>query len=234
MAARRIVRAGFIYRAQVAQLDDISFRLFASMVIDDADDYGRLLADSERLAGALFWGCRKTRDEIEASLARLEVTGLIQRYFVGRHYAQIVAWEDLTSIERPRKSKHPGIEEDNTVSKLHTEMLEAFRETWAKKYGRPYVPTPADRSQLGRLLVSLKGEPDIGLVLPAVFRAYVGDSSDPLFKRVCHPLALFCTSGGFNRYRSRPGGGNGSSGSTRNVVTAPANWPKAGTIGRHS
>lgn len=81
-----------------------------------------------------------------------------------------------------------------------TRALGQFCEIWRTKYGVWYEPTAADRNQLGRLLSKLS--PGGLEELPKAFNGYLGDRSPFLTERVRHGLAHFCTSGGFNKYRT--------------------------------
>jgi hypothetical protein len=86
---------------------------------------------------------------------------------------------------------------------LFDELLGAFGNAWSKKYeNEPYTPTPADRSQLGRLLQALS--PEQSAALPALFLAYLGDDDPFVAEKQRHSLAFFCTSGGLNKYRTKP------------------------------
>lgn len=83
-----------------------------------------------------------------------------------------------------------------------TETLEAFCRLWQARYGAPYLPTPKDRNQLGRLL---KDTPANRLAdLPGAFRRYLEDHSPFVEQEMRHSLAFFCTQGGHNKYRVVP------------------------------
>lgn len=86
---------------------------------------------------------------------------------------------------------------------LFEQLLEQFGTAWSAKYSEPYTPTPGDRSQLGRLLRSLK-TPDEASALPALFAAYLRDGDPFVADKQRHSLAFFCTSGGLNKYRTKP------------------------------
>jgi hypothetical protein len=83
------------------------------------------------------------------------------------------------------------------------QLLGGFRQAWSAKYHEPYTPTPADRSQLGRLLQALK-TPEDCTALPALFDAYLRDDDAFVVEKQRHSLAFFCTSGGLNKYRTQP------------------------------
>lgn len=76
---------------------------------------------------------------------------------------------------------------------------EQFCSLWEEAYGAPYEPTPADLSQLGRLLRGLSRE--AVLELPRAYRGYLNDLSPFVAQEQRHSLRYFCTSGGFNKYR---------------------------------
>jgi hypothetical protein len=87
---------------------------------------------------------------------------------------------------------------------LFDQLLDRFGQAWRAKYdNEPYTPTPADRSQLGRLLQALK-TPEESAALPALFDAYLRDDDPFVAEKQRHSLAYFCTSGGLNKYRTRP------------------------------
>jgi hypothetical protein len=76
--------------------------------------------------------------------------------------------------------------------------MRAFCEAWGARYGRPYLPTPADCNQL-RLLV---GSTPLAVIaeLPAIFERYLDDLDQFVAQRQRHSLKFFCTSGGLNTY----------------------------------
>jgi uncharacterized protein YdaU (DUF1376 family) len=78
--------------------------------------------------------------------------------------------------------------------------LQSFRSAWAKIYFEEYIATQADKSQLGRLLNSLRGQ-DVTLDWSAIFERYMQDHSQWTAGEKRHSLVNFCTSGGLNKYR---------------------------------
>jgi hypothetical protein len=80
----------------------------------------------------------------------------------------------------------------------HARLLEAFSAAWERTYRARYTPTPADKSQLGRLMASTPKD-DLA-DLPARFERYLRDTDAFLVEKVRHSLAFFCTNGGANRY----------------------------------
>lgn len=94
----------------------------------------------------------------------------------------------------PREAARPPNLFDKTVA--------SFIETWRSKYHEPYTPTPADRSQLGRLLQPLS--PEEASALPALFEAYLRDDDAFVAEKKRHSLAWFCSDGGLNKYRTKP------------------------------
>ena len=95
----------------------------------------------------------------------------------------------------------PAQHRQQTEANLHTRTLALFCTAWKAAYGQDYVPTPADKSQIGRLLNGLKGagvEPD---ELPGLFNRYLADVDTFVAEKHRHSLAWFCTSGGLNKYR---------------------------------
>jgi hypothetical protein len=83
-----------------------------------------------------------------------------------------------------------------------TKALGQFCEIWRTRYGESYSPTPADRSQLGRLLSTLTA----GALeaLPKAFWRYLDDHDPYVAQSHGHSLCFFCSSGGFNKYRVEP------------------------------
>lgn len=73
---------------------------------------------------------------------------------------------------------------------------------WSAQYGTAYKPTPADRSQLGRLLRSLA--PEEAAELPALYRSYLADNDPFIAEKHRHSISYFCASGGVNKYRTTP------------------------------
>lgn len=82
-------------------------------------------------------------------------------------------------------------------SSLYDTSIKAFGEIWHARYKQKYIPSPADRAQLGRLLNILGPE---SASLPGLFMAYLADGED-FVVRQGHSLKYFCAS--FNRYRAR-------------------------------
>jgi hypothetical protein len=117
---------------------------------------------------------------------------------------------DKTSPGKTRQGKTRSEEGEGTPRgnparppSLFDRLLDAFGKAWSVKYEEPYTPTPADRSQLGRLLQALK-TPEESAALPALFDAYLRDDDAFVAEKQRHSLAYFCTSGGLNKYRTRP------------------------------
>lgn len=82
------------------------------------------------------------------------------------------------------------------------EGLRIFGEIWRHRYGVPYEPTPRDRNQLGRLLQAVPH--DRLTELWGAFRNYLQDHSPFVAQEMRHALWYFCTSGGWNKYRTAP------------------------------
>lgn len=99
-----------------------------------------------------------------------------------------------------REGKESSNQPGKPVASLFETSLAAFASTWAARFGASYSPTPADKSQLGRLLNGL--DPQTIGELPVLFGRYVEDP-DPFLAKRSHGLAYFCTSGGLNKYRAK-------------------------------
>jgi hypothetical protein len=131
---------------------------------------------------------------------------------------------EISRVEKRRVEKRvlqPGKPAEN----LHAETLRQFSGIWESRYRAKYLPTAADKSQLGRLLNGL--EPGEASQLPGLFARYL-QSSGKLELERRHDLAFFCTQGGFNRYRANaPLAVNGAAGRDVRIGSVPA--PSADT-----
>lgn len=74
---------------------------------------------------------------------------------------------------------------------LYESVLEKHRTAWQARYRADYVATPADRSQLGRLIHAWG--PARSAALPAAIERYLADASPFLVHEVRHSLSFFCT-----------------------------------------
>jgi len=82
--------------------------------------------------------------------------------------------------------------------------LTAFRTAWAAVYSEGYVASAGDRSQLGRMLGTMKAEGVDPSELPELFHRYVNDPDKWVAETQRHSLLWFCTRGnGLNKYRTR-------------------------------
>lgn len=93
---------------KVGALSDRDFRLWFGMVLE-ADDEGRLVANSEQLR-VLIWGYHPsvTVEDVENSLQALARQGLVRLYFArGVRYCVFTSWHDHQRINRPSPSKLP-------------------------------------------------------------------------------------------------------------------------------
>lgn len=100
----------------------------------------------------------------------------------------------ITNIMGRRRGAAP--DGDN----LFGSTLARFCALWRQRYGVDYVPTAADRNQLGRLLHGLP--PEHARELPDAFKNYLRDLSPFVAQEMRHCLRHFCAAGGFNKYRS--------------------------------
>lgn len=88
----------------------------------------------------------------------------------------------------------PIRQSSNTRSEnLHSRLVAQFGKMWSAKYEAPYFPTPADKSQLGRLLQSLLPEA-VGL-LPRAWGNYLADNDQWIAQTRRHSLMEFCNQG---------------------------------------
>lgn len=78
-------------------------------------------------------------------------------------------------------------------------LLGVFCASWEQRYREPYMVTPGDRGQFGRILSGLPAE--ISAMLPACFENYLQDEEPFVAQKMRHSLMHFCTSGGINKYR---------------------------------
>lgn len=102
--------------------------------------------------------------------------------------------KERTKTKDQRPAKAPS---------LFDQVLGSFSRAWKAKYDKDYTPTPADRSQLGRLLQAMKSA-DEAAALPAIFDAYLRDDDAFVAEKKRHSLAWFCADGGLNKYRTKP------------------------------
>lgn len=111
----------------------------------------------------------------------------------------------LEASERSRQCDGPAAAAALVVAKqptLYTRVLTRFCIAWEVQYGKKYVPTPADKSQLGRLLSDFPVELEEELCVS--FSAYCSGLDKFEGEAHRHSLKWFCTNGGFNKYRTTP------------------------------
>lgn len=81
-------------------------------------------------------------------------------------------------------------------------LLRLFSAIWEERYCESYMPTPQDRSNLGRLLKGFRDKAAIeAYPWEATFRNYLLDMSPWAAGEKRHSLTNFCTGGGLNKYR---------------------------------
>lgn len=78
-------------------------------------------------------------------------------------------------------------------------VLSAFRTAWQRRYGEEYIPTPAEKTSLGRILATLP--PERIAALPLCFSRYLADQSRFLAEEKRHSLYWFLRDVGVNKYR---------------------------------
>jgi hypothetical protein len=105
--------------------------------------------------------------------------------------------EAATVVELNRKPKETP--KAKTGPTVFESVSASFCASWGRFRKADYIVTPADKSQLGRLLQSLP--PDAVLRLPAIFDRYCADL-DQFVSEQGHSLKYFCTSGAINKYGS--------------------------------
>jgi hypothetical protein len=108
MARIRSLKPEFKTHPVVGRLSDRDLRLFISM-ITEADDEGRLVADTTQLR-LLVWGFhpKVQPKHVEQALANLESAGLIRAYIAfGVRYAEITGFKKHQRIQKPSASKIP-------------------------------------------------------------------------------------------------------------------------------
>lgn len=90
-----------------------------------------------------------------------------------------------------------------TKDQRYTFALGAFCEAWEAAHRAPYVPSPAECTQLHRLVGRLPGV--VADQLPAIFDRYLQDHDPFVAQTQCHSLLWFCSpkSNAVNKYRAR-------------------------------
>jgi uncharacterized protein YdaU (DUF1376 family) len=78
-------------------------------------------------------------------------------------------------------------------------VLSAFRTTWHRRYGEEYIPTPAEKASLGRILATLP--PERIAALPLCFSRYLADQGRFVAEEKRHSLSWFLRDDGVNKYR---------------------------------
>ena len=76
--------------------------------------------------------------------------------------------------------------------------LEAFSAAYYSRYGVKYSPTPAEKSQLGRILSTLPANRIAAL--PVCFSRYLADNAQFVAQEKRHSLDWFLREGGWNKY----------------------------------
>lgn len=107
---------------------------------------------------------------------------------------------DLTSTPSPEPFSDSGL---SAGSFSHSALLRLFSALWEERYCETYLATPADRSNLGRLLRGSFPNKAAIEAYPweAAFRNYLADMGSWAAGEKRHSLTNFCTGGGLNKYR---------------------------------
>lgn len=101
-------------------------------------------------------------------------------------------------------------------------VIELFCEEWQGEYGAPYIPTPADKSQVGRLLREFADTAAIfAFPWARTFRCYLEDKGKWAAEENRHALKTFCA-GGLNKYRVKAGTEGLSQREVRGMAAAAA------------
>ena len=105
----RSIKPEALQHRKVGRLSDRAFRLWIGM-LTQADDHGRLVADTSQLKLIAFgYQTRTGPRQIEAALAELSGTGLIRLYEIdGRPLAEFPSWQDHQRVDHPSKSLLPS------------------------------------------------------------------------------------------------------------------------------
>src|SRR5687767_2730037 len=94
---------------KVGLLTDRQYRLWVGM-ITEADDEGRLVADTSWLRAVVFpYQPKLTVRQVSDDLLAISQMGLVNLYTVGEcRYAEFASWRDHQSINKPHASKLPS------------------------------------------------------------------------------------------------------------------------------
>lgn len=115
---------------KVGPLSDRAYRLWVGL-ITEADDEGRLVGDVAQLRALIFPYHPMTRARLEAAVAELAATGLIQRYVCqGIPYVSFPSWRDHQKQDaqhfRPSKLPSPPILPPQSDNGATTEAHESL------------------------------------------------------------------------------------------------------------
>lgn len=115
MARIRTVKPEAPQHRKVGKLSDRAFRLWIVM-ITQADDEGRLVADPDQLRILAFGYQPGTlMDDVLSALGELTESGLIRQYaHAGTPYADFPSWKDHQRINRPTPSKLPPYQDSRS------------------------------------------------------------------------------------------------------------------------
>jgi hypothetical protein len=109
MGARiRTLKPEVMTHRKVGRYSDRAFRLFVGM-LTQADDEGRLVADTEQLRIHCFGYQKLKTDQVVVALQEIEASGTVQLYAVrGTLYAAFQSWKDHQRVQHPTPSTLPA------------------------------------------------------------------------------------------------------------------------------
>jgi hypothetical protein len=106
MAGRiRSLKPEILEDAKTANLDDLAWRLFVSLILL-CDDHGNARGDVACVQGAALWASRKSREDVASGLASLSMVDLVSFYDVrGQLFVHIVNWTKHQKVDHPSKPR---------------------------------------------------------------------------------------------------------------------------------
>lgn len=120
----RTIKPEILENKRTAGLSSDAFRLFIGCILQ-ADDYGNLYAEPEKLQGAIFWACAPA-SPLRDILDTLASVSLLSLYTVrGQLYGHVVGWSEHQKVDKPSKPRVPGPE--------HADALESHDNSNARE-----------------------------------------------------------------------------------------------------
>jgi hypothetical protein len=177
MARIRTIKPEIWMSPQVMNLSHGARLLFVGL-ITQADDAGRGSADPRKLKAAIFGGDDITSTDVRRWLDECSSQGLAVFYMSEKHGVlyQLPSWKSHQSIDRPRQSAYPTLDESQCIRRMldepHTKPREGSDRTGPDTTG-PDLTVPRARETDG-----IGGEVVAGNARETSARAPVAGSDD--------------------------------------------------------